>query len=307
LKCHYEGYVAGGTTWTWSGHANGSQTLELRTADSANPPYTAACNPPTNCISIPRRSTNVDADGTDDIHTHCLTCHDGGGTTAPYQLGSSPQNPPDIVPGASSWTGGIGHGFNGVNGLSFERTPDNAGPPAYDCGACHSSTKRVSDDTAVAKPLPTYHASVNLKLVANTTSYATPEYDTVAEKNSWCLSRCHRTDGGSAGKDNNPDNSISKDNNVIDHTWAPNAAEAADQTDCPLSGDPNAGLCETHPSYETIAVNALYQVPASLPIDGNTFTCGTCHEPHGNSTATPGGQMIRMNFSDGTLCDECHK
>jgi hypothetical protein len=299
LKCHYEGYVTGGV-WTWAGHADGNHTLELRTANSTYP-YTAACNPGTNCISTAVQSTTAA------VVDHCLLCHDGARTTAPYQLDSN--NPPDVVPASSSWTGGFGHGSSTT--LSSERTTDgyDAGPPAYDCRACHFST--VPDETD--DPWPGFHASINNKLVANTTDpYQTAEYTDWSTGQDWCLQICHRTVG--AGTQTNPDNSVAKDDNVLDHTWAPDDSESAYQTDCPLydSGsykDPTANVCETHPSWATIDdTSSLYQLPSTLPFDtgSDQFFCITCHEPHGDSTATE-GQMIRLDYTDSTLCDECHQ
>ncbi|MDB4285399.1 hypothetical protein N9903_00645 [bacterium] len=304
IDCHREGHETGGT-WTWDTHLDGN--VELRTAGT--PPYSIACTPGTDCISIAKRTTDNDLGGINDVADHCLACHDSNLGTA---LNLSSDSPPNIVPSGSAWDGGFGHGSSTT--LSSERSGagHNAGPPTYDCTACHYSTIDVGSGQTLKDIPPSFHASINIKLIANTTGpYQTTQYTDWPTGQTWCLTECHRT--VASGKQVNGDNSVGKDDKVIDHTWstaAPFSDTGSDQTDCPLTGDPTAGICETHPSWDVIDdASPIYRYPPALPYDTSTdrFTCISCHEPHGNSGALDADQMIRIDYSDGTICGQCHE
>jgi hypothetical protein len=291
LKCHLDNSPNQG--------ANGSHTdkiVQLADPQSNNSLPTALSM----SVGLPD-SPSGDERETTDYQVFCLGCH--GGSTS-LTLDGVP--PPDVSTSYES----AGHGANAS--LSSERTVNAAGPADLDCRDCHFSKVPVNSAEKYIAVWPGFHASINDHLVANTaTSYPTAEYDASPDpedKNVWCLSTCHRTVAG--GTQAYPPNGTTTDDNVIDHTWAPDGGESAYQLDCPLgTQDPVANICETHPSFATLDfARTLYvdQDPANLPpLEGSDqFVCIHCHDPHG--TAESDGQMIRLNFSNSTLCGECH-
>ena len=270
-------------------------------------------------------STPGDQRTTANYRLFCVACHKSG--------------PPMTLAGVAPIDANTNYttaGHGATASLSSERGANAAGPANDDCRHCHLSTVPTATGEAMNDIWPGPHASINYWLVANTQpAYPNAEFDSANDENNWCLGRCHRTDGGAANLDNNPDNGVSTDNNVVDHTWDPNGGEniAATlvgganhansikaQADCPLQGDPNASLCQTHPSNMDIVPGDHYKLPdiagrrmylSAYP--GGTsgrVVCHTCHDPHGTNVV--GGQMLRVTRYDAAnptvnICGQCHK
>jgi predicted CxxxxCH...CXXCH cytochrome family protein len=231
--------------------------------------------------------------------TFCLQCH---GNVSPANLGS--KAPKNVLPTGETWTAGSGHGS------TVRLSADNAvGPAAYTCRACHFSSVPNMSPALRDNNAPTFHASVNRKMVGNENAaiheYPHPadvdtRYDTVNERSrqlDWfCAVKCHVP------------------SNVVTHTWDN------------LAGQSQVGY-QTHPSDMVAVPSAKFRAPDNLPLSENITgappagsgneTCVTCHNPHGGGSivtgvATPltGGnkQMMRRSFSDNgsTICKECH-
>jgi hypothetical protein len=276
LKCHVDNSPDQGTITGGGSHTD--KIVQLATPSANNNLPTAVSL----SVGLPD-SGSGDQRVSTDYQAFCLGCH-GGSTT----LTLDGNAPPDVSTSYES----SGHGANAS--LSSDRAPSDAGPANLDCRDCHFSTVHVGSGEKYTDVWPGFHASINDHLVANVTaSYQNAEYDSSpdpGDKNDWCLTTCHTSD------------------TIVDHTWAPENSETADQAQCPLGTlDPLTNSCETHPSFAILDIaRALYQDPTGLPPmeDTDKFICIHCHDPHGTSESD--GQMIRLDFSGSTLCDECH-
>ncbi len=237
----------------------------------------------------------------------CLQCHGGPGETPASLDGRTPDN---VIPSGETWATGSGHG-------STTRLSSNSsvGPPSYQCRDCHySSASSGTSPNARDNNAPTFHASINRKLVGSD-NVLTPEYphpaDTVYDnvnarsgRMDWfCGTKCH----GNAG------NGIPRDDNVATHTWN-------------VIGGPPRTPAQTHPSNMEPLPSTRFRYPTTLPLSeylsgglpgsGNEI-CVSCHNPHGGGALLDGSggsltggakQMMRKSFSDNdsTICKECH-
>jgi predicted CxxxxCH...CXXCH cytochrome family protein len=282
LTCHFE-FRTGGASF----HPNGKFELALPSAPAT------WWNTGTSYDNVP--------------DTFCLLCH-GPGSSGASLNGTAPDN---VIPSGESWTGGSGHGATAA--LSNDAL---VGPAAYSCRDCHYSSVSTGttgrDNTA-----PTYHASLNRKLVGNTDAsiheYPHPadtdtRYDNASKRSrqmDWfCGTRCH----------GNTTNGDARDDGVVRHTWDN------------LAGGVKSGG-QTHPSDMAPVPGGRFKNPVNLPLSeyvtgalpGTGYeVCVTCHNPHGGaaglvkdvSTPITGGdkQMMRRSFSDNasTVCKECH-
>jgi predicted CxxxxCH...CXXCH cytochrome family protein len=243
----------------------------------------------------------------------CLQCH-GGGASGSTLGGVSPTN---VIPLGESWTGPVpaasGHG-------SLAPLSDNVatvGPPAYTCRACHYSSVPVGSTALRDNNAPTFHASLNRKMVGNENAaiheYPHPSdsdarYNTVDEQSiqmDWfCAAKCH----------GNLTNADTKDDGVVKHTWDLKLLQS------------QSGF-QTHPSDMAPVPSAKFRSPDNLPLSNSLVAappagtgnevCVTCHNPHGGGAllnqvgaSITGGnkQMMRRSFSDNgsTICKECH-
>ncbi len=286
LKCHFE-FRTSGTAY----HPNGVFEWPL------------PGNPGNPLAAYPSGSAQAN-------DTLCLQCHATGGSSG--TLGGIV--PTIVVPTGETWTAGSGHGAT-PTALSNDVT---VGPPAYHCGDCHySSVAAATSPNARDRNAPTFHASLNRKMVGNTDNtiheYPHPtdsdaRYDTPDERSGqmdgFCGTKCH----------GNAANGIPRDDNVVGHTWNR------------LGGGAQAGS-QTHPSNMLPVPSVLrFRAPDNLPLSeylsgalpgsGNEV-CVTCHNPHGGASGLVGGagpltggnkQMMRRSFSDNgsTVCKECH-
>jgi hypothetical protein len=247
----------------------------------------------------------------DNNSTLCLQCHATGGASA--NLGNPAQTPTVVIPSGETWAGGSGHGQTtlklALSGL--------AGPPAYHCYDCHSSSIAQSGGQPRDNNPPGVHASMNRKLVGNDNAtgreYPHPSdtlYPTVnarsAQMDSFCSTKCHRVAGAPA-----------KDDNVIDHTWNKIGGEVRSGV---LSHATNINMSLADPAFYKNAVSLPYSewFSGATPGTGNAV-CVTCHNPHGggdirdaaNTPVSPIGlkNMLRMSPADcvSSLCKECHR
>jgi len=237
----------------------------------------------------------------------CLQCHGGSADNA--TLGSVV--PFNVLPAGESWVGGSGHGSTAR--LSGDVS---VGPPAYSCRDCHySSTAMTTSPNLRDNRPPTFHASLNRKMVGNTDNSiheyphpldTDPRYNTVDGRSGqmdwFCGTRCH---GNAANAD-------PRDDNVVTHTW-------------PGGGTQSGSL--THPSDMAPTPSARFRAPDNLPLSENLTgappagagneVCVTCHNPHGGAAVVNGAgapltggnrQMMRRSWSDNasTSCKECH-
>lgn len=235
----------------------------------------------------------------------CLQCHSTiVGFTAPGTLGG--KTPADMVPPLERWTDNNASGHGSATRLSSDTA---VGPPQYFCRTCHYSSVAMSTSpNGRDNRAPTFHASVNRKMVGNENAavheYPHPNDNVYTDNNV----RSGMMDGFCAVKCHQP-------SNVVRHTW--------DR----LGGGSQADN-QTHPSNVPIVAGARYRVPDNLPLSENftaappagagNVVCVTCHNPHGGTTGMKdlngivltGGakQMMRRPFSDNgsTICKECH-
>jgi len=257
--------------------------------------------------AVPRTPSNLYGSGPAP-DGFCLQCHGGSADNAALN-GVAPVN---VIPAGESWAAGSGHGA--AARLSSDTT---IGPPQYNCRHCHNSpVPPAASPNARDNNAPTFHASINRKLVGNENA-AIHEYphpldndarygtaDARSGQMDWfCGTKCH----------GNVSNGIPRDDNVVTHTWNI------------IGGVPKAGG-QTHPSNTPPIPTARLRNPATLPLSdylsgalpgsGNEV-CVTCHNPHGggavvggSGTPLAGGakQMMRRSFSDNTstVCRDCH-
>jgi predicted CxxxxCH...CXXCH cytochrome family protein len=259
--------------------------------------------------AIPRTPTSPFGVAGPATDAFCLQCH--GGSVDNATLGGV--TPINVLPSGESWTGGSGHGS--TTALSNDVL---VGPPSYLCRDCHYSSAAMATSPNVRdnRP-PTFHASLNRKMVGNTDNtiheYPHPSdtdvrYNTVdlrsGQMDWFCGTKCH----GNAG------NGSPKDDNVVSHAWNK------------LGGGSQAGS-QSHPSNMAPTPNARFRVPDNLPLSENLTgappagagneVCVTCHNPHGGGSvvnglgALTGGnkQMMRRSWSDNgsSVCKECHQ
>jgi len=237
----------------------------------------------------------------------CLQCHGGSADNA--TVGGVV--PVIILPAGETWVGGSGHGSTAR--LSGDVT---VGPPAYSCRDCHYSPVAMTTSPNVRdnRP-PTFHASLNRKMVGNTDNTiheyphpldTDPRYNTVDGRSGqmdwFCGTRCH----------GNATNADPRDDNVVTHTWPGGGTQSGSQT---------------HPSNMAPTPSARFRVPDNLPLSENLTgappagagneVCVTCHNPHGGAAVVNGAgapltggnrQMMRRSWSDNvsTSCKECH-
>jgi hypothetical protein len=239
----------------------------------------------------------------------CLQCHSSAYSSSGSTLNS--RIPDNVIPSGETWTTGSGHGS-----ASRLSTDNSVGPPAYSCRDCHhSSAPAGTSPNARDNNAPTFHGSVNRKLVGNDNA-SNPEYphpaDTVyatvdsrsGRMDAFCAVLCH----------GNTTNGQTKDDGVVRHTW--------DR----LGGGAQAGS-QTHPSNMAPVPSGRFRSPDNLPLSENLTgappagsgneVCVTCHNPHGGASVVSGlgvpltggnRQMMRRSFSDNasTVCKECH-
>jgi hypothetical protein len=313
LKCHFDNSPNQDNPGTEGSHLDKIvQLADPTTGSNGSLPTGISMS-----VGLPG-STPGDQRLTTNYRTFCAGCH-----RASPSMTLAGQTPKNVTADFTT----TGHGATVT--LSGERGANGAGPANNDCRHCHMSTVPTATGDPLRDIWPGPHASINYWLVSNTRApYQTAEFDSPDDENNWCLGKCHRTDGGLATLDNNTDNGVASDNNVVDHTWDVNNGENIGstlaggnnhnnltkiQSGCPLIGDPNATLCQTHPSNIAITVGPHYKLPAATMLlstypggASGRVVCHTCHDPHG--TAAVGGQMLRFTASGAAnICAQCHQ